>query len=163
MPRIMMCGSTTLAWRRQMETQIRRERCMNVQLPTCLLQQRRSFGGDTFICGSIMLCLRSSRQRYIRLLYFYLVSSVILTPWQDVSRTREVYSECLKLVPHKIFSFSKLWTMFAKFEVRQKDVSAARKVLGNAIGMAPKDKIFQAYIELEFQLGSICIIMKLYY
>lgn len=72
-----------------------------------------------------------------------------------MERTREVYSECLKLVPHKIFSFSKLWVMYSNFEIRNQDLAAARKVFGNAIGMAPKDKIFQAYIQLEYQLGSI--------
>lgn len=81
---------------------------------------------------------------------------------KDASRTREVYSECLKLVPHKIFSFSKLWVMFGNFEIRQKDAAAARKVFGNAIGMAPKDKIFQAYILLEFQLGNFDRCRKLY-
>ena len=45
--------------------------------------------------------------------------------------------------------------MFANFEIRHKDIAAARKVLGNAIGMAPKPKIFQSYIQLEWQLGSI--------
>lgn len=74
-----------------------------------------------------------------------------------MARTREVYAECLKLVPHKIFSFSRVWIMFGNFEIRQKDIAAARKVFGNAIGMTPKDKIFQAYIQLEWQLGSIFI------
>jgi crooked neck len=80
---------------------------------------------------------------------------LVFTVSQDIERTREVYTECLKLVPHKIFSFAKLWGMCASFEVRQKDITAARKVFGNAIGMAPKAKLFQAYIQLEWQLGSI--------
>jgi len=54
----------------------------------------------------------------------------------------------------KIFSFSKLWVLFANFEIRQKDLKAARTIYGNAIGMSPKDKIFQAYIQLEMQLGN---------
>lgn len=29
------------------------------------------------------------------------------------------------------------------------------QILGMAIGMAPKDKTFKAYIELELQLGNI--------
>merc|ERR1712085_141542 len=41
---------------------------------------------------------------------------------------------------------------FANFEVRQKNLSAARKVLGHAIGVCPKPKIFTEYIELESQL-----------
>lgn len=73
----------------------------------------------------------------------------------DPERTREVYRECLKLVPHKTFSFSKIWVMAANFEIRQKRLGAARKILGMAIGLAPKDKIFKTYIEMEMQLGNI--------
>ena len=43
----------------------------------------------------------------------------------------------------------------AKLEVRQKRLDSARKILGMALGMAPKDKTFKAYIELELQLGNI--------
>eukprot|EP00897_Mesotaenium_endlicherianum_P005435 jgi/Mesen1/491/ME001024S10726 len=63
--------------------------------------------------------------------------------------------ECLKLVPHKKFSFAKVWLMAAQFEIRQKNLAAARRILGTAIGVAPKDKIFKTYIEVELQLGNI--------
>ncbi|GJX58161.1 AChain A, fructan 1-exohydrolase Iia [Tanacetum coccineum] len=43
-----------------------------------------------------------------------------------------VYSECLKLIPHKKFSFCKY---------QQLNFSGARAVFGNAIGIAPKDKL----------------------
>ncbi|KAF9596920.1 hypothetical protein IFM89_014484 [Coptis chinensis] len=43
----------------------------------------------------------------------------------------------------------------AQFEIRQKNIDGARKLLGNAIGRAPKDKIFKKYIEIEPQLGKI--------
>lgn len=59
----------------------------------------------------------------------------------DPERTRDVYRECLRVIPHKKFSFSKIWIMAAQFEIRQKDLAAARKILGTAIGMAPKDKV----------------------
>jgi crooked neck len=72
-----------------------------------------------------------------------------------MERTREVYRECLKLVPHKSFSFSKIWVMAAQFEIRQKRLDAARKILGLAIGLAPKEKIFKTYVEIEMQLGNI--------
>lgn len=41
------------------------------------------------------------------------------------------------------FTFAKIWLLFAHFEVRQRDLSAARKLLGRAIGMCPKDKLFR--------------------
>ncbi|CAN6442991.1 unnamed protein product [Victoria cruziana] len=91
-------------------------------------------------------------QRYIYLWIYYSVFEELEA--QDMDRTREVYRECLKLIPHKKFTFAKMWLMAAQFEIRQKNLKAARQVLGNAIGMAPKDKIFKKYIEIELQLGN---------
>ncbi|KAI3792591.1 hypothetical protein L2E82_06474 [Cichorium intybus] len=80
----------------------------------------------------------------------------------DVFRARDVYSECLKLIPHKKFSFAKIWLLAAQFEIRQLNLKGARAILGNAIGIAPKDKIFKKYIEIELQLGNIDRCRKLY-
>ena len=99
----------------------------------------------------------ASEKRYWRR-YIYLWINYALfeeLEAQDAERTREVYRECLKLVPHKTFSFSKIWIMAATFEIRQKRLDAARKILGMAIGLAPKDKIFKAYIDVEMQLGNV--------
>lgn len=60
---------------------------------------------------------------------------------QDLDRAREIYRACLKLIPHKSFTFAKAWTQFAEFELRQLDLEAARKIMGTAIGMAPKEKV----------------------
>jgi hypothetical protein len=60
---------------------------------------------------------------------------------QDTQRAREIYRACLKLVPHKKFTFAKCWIQFAEFELRQQQLDAARKVMGMAIGMAPKEKV----------------------
>lgn len=71
---------------------------------------------------------------------------------EDFDRTRQVYKACLQLLPHKVFTFSKIWLLFAQFEIRQKNLSQARRVLGNGIGMCPRDKLFRGYIDLEIQL-----------
>ncbi|XP_057769441.1 pre-mRNA-splicing factor clf1-like [Salvia miltiorrhiza] len=52
--------------------------------------------------------------------------------------------------------------MAAQFEMRQLNIDRARKILGSAIGMAPKDKIFKKYIEIELQLGNLERCRKLY-
>jgi len=70
----------------------------------------------------------------------------------DVERVREVYKVCLELIPHKSFTFAKVWLMAAQFEIRQKNLTKARKILGYAIGTCPKEKLFRGYIELEIQL-----------
>jgi crooked neck len=71
---------------------------------------------------------------------------------QDYDRTRQIYSECINVIPHKKFTFAKIWLLYAQFEIRRLDVTTARKILGRAIGMCPKDRLFKGYIELEMQL-----------
>ena len=71
---------------------------------------------------------------------------------EDYDRTRQVYQECLKIIPHESFTFAKIWLYFANFEVRQMNLQAARKILGNSIGKCPKNKLFRGYIDLEIQL-----------
>ncbi|KAL0002398.1 hypothetical protein SO802_016179 [Lithocarpus litseifolius] len=99
-------------------------------------------------------------QRYIYLWINYALYEELDA--EDVERTRDVYRECLKLIPHEKFSFAKLWLLAAQFEIRQLNLKAARQILGNAIGKAPKDKIFKKYIEIELQLGNIDRGRKLY-
>ena len=81
---------------------------------------------------------------------------------KDITRTRQIYQECIRLIPHKRFTFAKLWLMFAHFEVRQSQLTAARKLLGQAIGMCPKDKLLKGYIELEMKLFEFTRCRQLY-
>uniref|UniRef100_A0A0E0M6K2 Pre-mRNA-splicing factor Syf1-like N-terminal HAT-repeats domain-containing protein n=1 Tax=Oryza punctata TaxID=4537 RepID=A0A0E0M6K2_ORYPU len=74
---------------------------------------------------------------------------------EDVPRARDVYRECLKTIPHKKFSFSKIWVMAAELEIRDKNLATARRLLGNAIGVAPRPKLFRRYIEIELLLGNV--------
>ncbi len=73
-----------------------------------------------------------------------------------------MYDALLKLLPHKAFTFSKIWLMTAHFEIRQMNIDAARKVLGRGIGMCPRNKLFKGYIQLELQLGNVDRCRKLY-
>jgi hypothetical protein len=70
-----------------------------------------------------------------------IADTFMLEPIQDLSRVREIYKACLKLIPHKHFTFAKVWVQYAEFEVRQLELDAARKIMGTAIGMAPKEKV----------------------
>lgn len=89
-------------------------------------------------------------RRYIYLWINYALFEELVA--QDYERTQQVYKACLELIPHKIFTFSKVWLLFAQFEIRQKNLTAARKILGMAIGMCPRDKLFRGYIDIEIQL-----------
>ncbi|XP_019091706.1 PREDICTED: crooked neck-like protein 1, partial [Camelina sativa] len=99
-------------------------------------------------------------QRYIYLWINYALFEEIET--EDVECTRLVYRECLKLIPHAKVSFAKIWLLAAQFEIRQLNLTGARRILGNAIGKAPKDKIFKKYIEMEHDLGNVDRCRKLY-
>ncbi|KAG9206069.1 NineTeen Complex (NTC) component [Epicoccum nigrum] len=99
-------------------------------------------------------------RRYIYLWLFYAVYEESVT--KDITRTRQIYQECIRLIPHKRFTFAKLWLMFAHFEIRQSQLTTARKLLGQAIGMCPKDKLFKGYIELEMKLFEFTRCRQLY-
>lgn len=99
-------------------------------------------------------------RRYIYLWIFYALWEEMEA--NDTERARQVYSECLKLIPHKKFTFAKIWLMKAQFEIRQMNLQAARKTLGQAIGMCPKDKLFKGYIELELKLFEFARCRMLY-
>lgn len=71
---------------------------------------------------------------------------------KDAERARAVYKAAIDLVPHRQFTFAKLWTLFAHFNLRHNDVTSARKVFGTALGLAGKPKIFKDYIEMELKL-----------
>lgn len=99
-------------------------------------------------------------RRYIFLWLRYAIFEELAA--KDPERARLVLAECRKLVPHSKFTFAKLWVHSAHFEVRQGQLTSARKLLGNAIGRCPKEKLFREYIQLELQLGEIPRCRKLY-
>lgn len=92
-------------------------------------------------------------KRYIYLWINYAIFEEVDV--SDVSRARDIYKRCLKIIPHQSFTFGKIWLYAAQLEVRQKDLTAARKLLGQAIGMCPKENLFNKYVELELQLGEV--------
>lgn len=89
-------------------------------------------------------------RRYIYLWINYALYEELET--EDLERTRQIYKTLLELIPHKIFTFSKIWLYYAQFEIRQKNLQVARKTLGMALGMCPRDKLYRGYIEIEIQL-----------
>ncbi|KAF2094656.1 putative cell cycle control protein [Rhizodiscina lignyota] len=99
-------------------------------------------------------------RRYIYLWIFYALWAEMDN--NDVERARQIYQECLKLIPHKKFTFAKVWLLKAQFEVRQLQIQTARKTLGQAIGMCPKDKLFKGYIEIEKSLFEFSRCRTLY-
>ncbi|VEL10380.1 unnamed protein product [Protopolystoma xenopodis] len=99
-------------------------------------------------------------RRYIYLWINYALYEELSS--QDIDRTRQIYHVVLDLVPHTCFTFAKLWLYASKFEIRQKQLTTARKLLGCALGKCPKDKLFRGYIELEIQLREFDRCRRLY-
>ncbi|KAI0204998.1 cell cycle control protein [Astrocystis sublimbata] len=99
-------------------------------------------------------------RRYIYLWIFYAIWEEMEA--KDIPRARQIYKLCLDLIPHKKFTFAKIWLLKAQFEIRQGELTAARKTLGQAIGMCPKDKLFRGYVELELKLFEFVRCRTLY-
>jgi crooked neck len=93
-------------------------------------------------------------RRYIFLWIYYATYEELTN--QDLERASQVYQTCLSIIPHQQFTFCKIWIYAAKLNVRRKDLTGARKLLGRAIGVSSgKETIFQEYIALELSLGEI--------
>jgi crooked neck len=92
-------------------------------------------------------------RRYIYLWIYYAVYEELQC--KDLDRAVSVYETCLKVIPHKNFSFSKIWILLAQLHVRRKDLVSARKLLGRAIGVCGKERIYTEYIALELALGEV--------
>mmetsp|Transcript_13531 Transcript_13531/g.34014 ORF Transcript_13531/g.34014 Transcript_13531/m.34014 type:complete len:734 (+) Transcript_13531:140-2341(+) len=94
-------------------------------------------------------------KRYIYLWIYYATYEELTN--RDLERASEIYQTCLdRVIPHKQFSFSKVWIYAAKLQIRRNNLAAARKLLGKAIGTCNgKERIFKEYITIEMSLGEI--------
>jgi crooked neck len=92
-------------------------------------------------------------RRYIYLWIYYALFEELQTG--EVAKARAVYDMMIKIVPHKQFSFAKIWKLYAEFEVRNLDLERARKIFGRAIAECQKERIFLDYADLEMRLGNI--------
>jgi crooked neck len=99
-------------------------------------------------------------KRYIYLWIYYATYEELTN--HDLDRAAEIYQTCLNVIPHKQFTFAKIWIYSAKAQVRKRNLPAARKILGRAIGLCGKDRIFREYISLELSLGEIDRCRSLY-
>lgn len=89
-------------------------------------------------------------RRYIFLWIYYAI-------WEELEqdnpqRAEQVYANCVKIIPHKSFTFAKVWNLNARFLIRHGKLDFARKLFGSAIGSCPKEKLFKDYISLEIAM-----------
>lgn len=124
----------------------------NLELSTGNIQRTR----ETFEAAVVNVPPKNEKRFWRRYIYIWINYAMFEElDANDMNNTKEVYERILKLVPHQIFTFSKVWVMYAQFYIRCKNLDQARKVFGTAIGKCPNEKIFKAYAELETQLANI--------
>lgn len=99
-------------------------------------------------------------KRYIFLWINYAVFEELLNNNSDISD--KIYKLALSLIPHKIFTFSKMWILYSQYLIRKKQINEHRLLLGKSIGFCPNEKIIRYYIDVEIQLGEIDRCRKLY-
>lgn len=114
------------------------------------------------VCSHVPTDLHKSEKwkQYVQLWLRFL--AFLEVDREDIEAARVAYKRLLSIVPHKLFTFSKVWIACAEFEIRQMDLAAARKLLGQSIGMCPKKKTFKYYIGLEKNLKEVDRVRKLY-
>ncbi|VDI25570.1 crooked neck [Mytilus galloprovincialis] len=66
-------------------------------------------------------------RRYIYLWLNYAVYEELEN--NDPDKVREVFKACLDVLPHKTFTFAKIWLLFAQFEIRPKNLQGDRRVM----------------------------------
>ena len=99
-------------------------------------------------------------RRYVFLWLNYAIFEELET--KSYEQARQIYKACLNRLPHKKFTFAKVWLQAANFELRMLQPGNARKLLGQAIGACPKTKLFKGYIEMEMLLREYDRVRKLY-
>ena len=95
-------------------------------------------------------------RRYVYLWLNYAIFEELVA--RDASRAREVLRACVRVVPHRHFTFAKVWVMLAELDVRQKNLPGARATYGEALGRCghlAKAKLYREYVRLEQQLGEV--------
>lgn len=99
-------------------------------------------------------------RRYIYLWIFYAMYEEL--EMRDTERAAQVYEQAIKIIPHKKFTFAKIWILKSHFHIRQQHLERARKTMGLAIGMCPKNRLFRAYIDMELKLFEFVRCRTLY-
>ena len=100
-------------------------------------------------------------RRYVYLWIYYATFEEMIA--KDSERAFKVYEFCINdLIPHKKFTFAKLWLLAAKLQIRMGNIERARDILNKSLKRCPKRKLFKEYIDLEIQLRQFDNCRKLY-
>lgn len=100
-------------------------------------------------------------RRYVYLWIYYATFEELIV--KDAEKAFKVYEFCINdLIPHKQFTFAKLWLLAAKLQIRIGNIDKARYILDKSLKRCPKRKLFKEYIDLEIQLREFNNCRRLY-
>jgi crooked neck len=72
---------------------------------------------------------------------------------KDYERVRKIFKCAIyDVIPHEVFTFGKIWILYAEFEIRQMNLQRAKLILGEAIGKTQKKNVIKRYIEILVNL-----------
>ena len=110
---------------------------------------------QVFLDAEVNVPKSSEKSDWKRFVFIFLAHAIFEeTKMSDSGKAVETLEQCLKLIPHKQFSFSKIWVHLAKLHIRNQDVQSARLVLGKGIGQYGSKSIFTLYLDMESKLGN---------
>ena len=92
-------------------------------------------------------------RRYIYLWINYAFYEELIN--KDIERAGEIYKNVLNLIPHNIFTFGKIWILYAEYYIRNNNLDKARKIFGLNLAVCPKENVIKRYLNIEEDLGNI--------
>lgn len=91
-------------------------------------------------------------RRYIYLWLAYAAYEELVVG--SMEQAEAVLRAALQVIPHRSFTFSKVWLALATLCIRRADLDAFRRVMGQALGVCPKRSLVRAYISFEQRFGE---------
>ncbi|BFU19005.1 crooked neck protein putative [Entamoeba histolytica] len=95
-----------------------------------------------------------TKEKWTRYIEFWVLYARYEEKLQHYENAFDIFSRTIKIIPHKYFTFKKVWRAYANYARRRKNIPLVRKIYGAAIGWCHKDDIFKDYIEFETENGE---------
>uniref|UniRef100_A0A8C9H4Q9 Crooked neck-like protein 1 n=1 Tax=Piliocolobus tephrosceles TaxID=591936 RepID=A0A8C9H4Q9_9PRIM len=90
-------------------------------------------------------------KRYIYLWYNYCIFEEMYA--ENIDRAREIYKKLIKFVNKHNFTFKKIFSLYANFEIRQMNIEKVRNIFNYAIENIKSEKLYEQYCNMELKLG----------
>merc|ERR1711976_706994 len=100
-------------------------------------------------------------RRYIYLFIKYALFEELKQ--NNFERVREIYQLCLdQVIPNHLFTFGKIWILYAEFEIRRRNFQKAKLILSRGVEQTYKKNVFKKYVDILISFKEIDNCRKLY-